>query len=174
MSHARLKKIDSNLLVRIFGNFMHPAIVVKNLGVSFNSNFSFTDHVRNIYKTCFIQIRNLRWVRQYLTYEAAIHAVNSFVSTYLDYCNSLFGSLSSFNMCKLQCIQNTLVIGLSQIVKDTHGHLLFSKDSIGCQLNFAVLSKLPLLIISFFTVVIPAILVLFCLFVVEMAQDTTL
>ena len=33
---------------------------------------------------------------------------NALVSSRLDYCNSLFRSLSSFNMCKLQCIQNTL------------------------------------------------------------------
>ena len=30
------------------------------------------------------------------------------MSSRLDYCNSFFRSLSSFNTCKLQCIQNTL------------------------------------------------------------------
>ena len=33
---------------------------------------------------------------------------NALVSNHLDYCKSLFRSLSSFNMCKLQCIQNIL------------------------------------------------------------------
>ena len=32
-SHAQLKKLDPYLPVRIFGNFMHPAVVVKNLGL---------------------------------------------------------------------------------------------------------------------------------------------
>ena len=32
-SHAQLKKLDPYLSVRIFGNFMHPAVVVKNLDV---------------------------------------------------------------------------------------------------------------------------------------------
>ena len=57
---------------------------------------------------CFIQMRDLRWVRQYLTDEAAVLAANALVSSRLDYCNSLFKRLSSFNMHKLQCIQNTL------------------------------------------------------------------
>ena len=53
-SHAQLKKLDSYLPVRIFGNCMHPAVVVKNLGVWFDANFSLADHVRNICKTCFV------------------------------------------------------------------------------------------------------------------------
>ena len=32
-SHVQLKKLDPYLPVMIFGNFMHPAVVVKNLGV---------------------------------------------------------------------------------------------------------------------------------------------
>ena len=88
---------------------MHPVVVVKNLGVWFDANFSFADHVRNICKTCFIQIHDLRRVRKHLTDEAAILAANASVTSRFDYCNSLFRSLSSLNMhLKLQCIQNTL------------------------------------------------------------------
>ena len=39
-SHAQLKKLDPYLPVKIFGNCMHPAVVVKNLGVWFDANFS--------------------------------------------------------------------------------------------------------------------------------------
>ena len=81
--HAQLKKLDPYLPVRIFGNFMHPAVVVKNLGVWFDANFSFADHVPNICKTCFIQVCDLRQVRQYLTDEAAILAANALVSSHL-------------------------------------------------------------------------------------------
>ena len=34
------QKLDPYLPVRIFGNFMHPAVVVKNLAVWFDANFS--------------------------------------------------------------------------------------------------------------------------------------
>ena len=106
-SHAQLKKLDSHLPVRIFGKFLHPSAVVKNLGVWFDANFSFADHVHNICKTSFIQMCDFWWVRQYLTDDAAVLVANALVSSRLDYCNSLFRSLSSFHMCKLQCIQNT-------------------------------------------------------------------
>ena len=86
---------------------MHPAVVVKNLGVWFDANFSFADQVCNICKTYFIQICDLRRVGQNFNDEAAILAANALVSSHLDYFNSLFRSLSSLNMHKLQCIQNT-------------------------------------------------------------------
>ena len=92
----------------IFGKLLHPSAVVKNLGVWFDANFSFADHVSNICKTCFIQMRDLRWIRQYLMDEADVLAANALVGSHLDYCNSIFRCLFSFNMCKLQCIQNTL------------------------------------------------------------------
>ena len=55
-----------------------------------------------------LQMHDFRRVRQYLMNEAAVLAANTLGSSRLDYCNSLFRSLPSFNMCKLQCIQKTL------------------------------------------------------------------
>ena len=106
ISSLDLMLSSGNLDLRILGNSIHQAVVVKNLGVCFNANFSFADHVCNICKT-FIQMRGLRRVRQFLTDEAAILAANALVCSRPDYCNSLFRSLSRLNMCKLWCIQNT-------------------------------------------------------------------
>ena len=69
---------------------------------------SHSNLVRNICKTCFIQIRDLRRVRKHLTDEAVILAANALVTSRFDFCNFLFRSLSSLNMHKLQCVQNTL------------------------------------------------------------------
>ena len=91
---------------------MCPAVVVKNLGVWFDANFSFADDVHNICKTCFIQMCDLRRVRQYLTDNGNVLGSNAFVSKHLDYCNSLF----SFPLSTCNC--------------NKHGHLLFSNDSI--------------------------------------------
>ena len=63
----------------IFGHFMHPVVVVKNLGVWFDANFSGADNGRNICKTCFFQMHDLWWVRQYLTDQAVILVANVLV-----------------------------------------------------------------------------------------------
>ena len=80
-AHAQVKILDPHFPVRIFCNSMHPTVVVKNLGVWFDANFSFADHVRSICKTCFIQMYDLRLVRQYLIDEATIPAANALVSS---------------------------------------------------------------------------------------------
>ena len=66
-SHVQPKKSDSYLPVRIFGKLSYPSAVAKNLGVWFDANFSFGGHAHNICKTCFIQMCDIRRVRQYLT-----------------------------------------------------------------------------------------------------------
>ena len=73
----------------------------------FDSDFSFSKHVQNVCKSCFIQLRDFRNIRQFLTQDAAVSFANAFVSSRLAYCNSLIRSLSKFNLHRLQSIQNS-------------------------------------------------------------------
>ena len=90
-----------------------------------DNDFSFIAHVRSICKGCF---RNFTF-RRYLTNKSAFLVANALLSSRLDYCNSLFRSLSSSNMCRLQCVQNTLArivtkhtkyANITPILKDLH------------------------------------------------------
>ena len=107
-SKAQHQKISSNFPVSILGSLLYPVDSVRNLGVWFYAEFSFSEHVKRTGNACFLQMRNLRRIRQYLTPEVAVLAANALVSSCLDYCNSLFRGLSCFNLHKLQSIQNTL------------------------------------------------------------------
>ena len=62
---------------------------------------------QTVNKSWFVQLRDFRHVGQFLTRDASILVANALVSSWLDYCNSLFRSLSKFNLRKLQCIQNS-------------------------------------------------------------------
>ena len=64
-------------------------------------------HVQKVCKSCFVQPCEFRYVRRFLTHDASVLVTNAVVSSRLDYCNSLFRSLSKFNLHKLQCIQNS-------------------------------------------------------------------
>ena len=88
-SKAQRKKISSYFPVSILGSFLHPVDSVRNLGVWFDADFSFTEHVKMTCKVCFLQIRDLRRIRQYITPEVAVLAANALVSSRLDYCNSV-------------------------------------------------------------------------------------
>ena len=93
--------------IDILGNPLHPTESVRNLGVWFDSDFSFSTHAQNVCKGCFSQLRDFRNIRQFLTQDAAVSVANAFVSSRLDYCNSLFRSLSKVNLHRLQPIQNS-------------------------------------------------------------------
>ena len=99
----------------ILGSLLCPAEPVKNLCVWFDSDFSLSKHVQNVCKSCFAQLCDFRHVRQFLTHDASVLVANALVSSRLDYCNSLFRSLSKFNLYKLQCIQNSA----TRIVQNT-------------------------------------------------------
>ena len=74
------------------------------LPVKFDSDFSFSKHVKNVCKSCFVQFCDFRLVRQFLTHNVFVLVANALVSSQLDYCNSL-----KFKLCILQCIQNSEV-----------------------------------------------------------------
>ena len=86
------------------GNFLSPAEAVRNPDVWFDSDFSFLRHVQNICKSCFAHIQDLKHFRGYLTSHVALMAVNAFVGSRLDYCNSLFRSLSAVDCRSLASI----------------------------------------------------------------------
>ena len=85
----------------------------------FDSDFSFSKHIQNVCKSCFIQLRDFRNIRQVLTQDAAVSVANAFVSSRLDYCNSLFRSLSKFNLHRLQSIQNSATRIVTNLSKYT-------------------------------------------------------
>ena len=97
----REKMLNACFPIDILGNPLHPTESVRNLGVWFDSDFSFSKHVQNVCKGCFIQLRDFRNIRYFLTQDAAVSVANAFVISRLDYCNSLFSSLSKFNLHRL-------------------------------------------------------------------------
>ena len=68
---------------------------------------SHPEHIQNVCKSCFIELRDFRNIRQFLTQHTAVSVANAFVSSWLDYCNSLFRSFSKFSLHRLQSIQNS-------------------------------------------------------------------
>jgi hypothetical protein len=102
----RSKVLSSSLSFR--GNDLTPSSHVRNLGITFDSNLSFTNHITNVCRSSFHQIRQLRQVRSSLDRNSTIILANALVSSKLDYCNSLLYSLPTSTIKRLQRVQNSL------------------------------------------------------------------
>ena len=94
--------------VNILGNCLSPKDVGQYLDVLYNSKYSFTNHVNSVIKSCFANLQDLHCIRCFLSYDVSVMVANALVSSRLDYCNSLFRSLFSKNITRLQNIQNCL------------------------------------------------------------------
>ena len=102
-------KLKACFPIDILGSPLCPVDSVKNLGVWFNSDFSLSKHVQNVYESCFVKLCDVSYVRRFLTHDVSVLVANALVSSRSNNCNSLFRSLSMFNLHKLKGIQNNAV-----------------------------------------------------------------
>ena len=65
------------------------------------------NHINQICKACFSHIHNIRRISKFLSKECLQTLVHAFVTSRLDYCNSLLYGLPKYQICKPQRVQNT-------------------------------------------------------------------
>ena len=72
----------SQLILMVY--FLSPAEAARNFGVWFDSDFSLSRHVQNIFKSWFAQIQDLKCLRGYRTSCVALMDANALVGNQLD------------------------------------------------------------------------------------------
>jgi len=81
--------------------------VVNDLGLLIDGELTVANHIAALSRSCFFHMRQLRSIRHSLTSEAMLTLIQAFVSSRLDYCNSvLVAGVSSQLLQKMQVIQN--------------------------------------------------------------------
>ena len=80
---------------------------VRDLGVIFDSILNLRSHINSICKSSSLAVRNIGRVRKYLSREQMERLIHAFISSRIDYCNSLLYGLPSCDIDKVQRIQNT-------------------------------------------------------------------
>ena len=79
----------------------------RNLGVWLDSNLSMGDHIAKTSSAAFNYLYNIRRIRKYLSKESTETLIHAFISSHLDYCNSLLYSLPAYQIQKLQRVHNS-------------------------------------------------------------------
>ena len=82
---------------------------VRNLGFILDPELSLDAHVKRMTSTCFYQLRQLKTIRRSLNSDTAQMLVHAFVTSRLDYCNSLLAgaskSITNPQRCGQTCYQ---------------------------------------------------------------------
>ena len=152
-SKAQRQKISSHFPVSILGSLLHPVDSVRNLGVWFDADFSFSEHIKRTCKACFLQMRDLRRIRKYLTSEVAVLAANALVSSRLDYV-TLYSEVCPVSISTNCKVFRTPLLVLLQIIESMLMLHPFYRNSTGCLLSIVVFSKPQHLCINFCIVVL--------------------
>ena len=103
--------------IELFGNFITPVRVVRNLGMIRDGNMTILDHISSACQRCFYQLRQIRRVRKSLSAASKLLLVLASVHSRLDYCNSVLHSLSRSRLQLLKSVLNSaarLIRGLGR------------------------------------------------------------
>ncbi len=92
----------------------------RNLGVLFDRHLTMVPHVKQVCRTSYMHLRNIGNIRKTLTRESTEILIHAFVSSRLDYCNSLLYGLPATTVSKLQRVQNTAVRILTHTSRYDH------------------------------------------------------
>ena len=106
-TRQQLQKV-SNISTLSFGDSqIAPSCEVRNLGTWFDSKMSMLSHINKTCSSAFYYLYNMRRIRKYLSRSVTESLVHAFITSRVDYCNSLhdMGLPNSYIM-KLQRIQN--------------------------------------------------------------------
>ena len=102
------KQLLSHFPINILGNQVSPVQSVRNLGVVFDSNFTFSDLVSQVIKSTRVHARDLYRICSLLDLKTSVLLANALGSSRLYYCNFLFLSLTDFELGRLQLVPNSL------------------------------------------------------------------
>ena len=125
-THQRLRTFPAIPAVKIADIDINISNEITSLGVIMDSKLTLDSHISAICKSCYYHLRSLRHIRRSLTQDMAISVAVAIVQSRLDYCNSLLYDISTFNISKLQRVQN---LAARLALNDWHSpsHVLVSK-----------------------------------------------
>ncbi|XP_075329020.1 uncharacterized protein LOC142388045 [Odontesthes bonariensis] len=102
----RFREKLSSYIVTLDGISLASSSTVRNLGVIFDQNLSFDSHIKQVSRTAFFHLHNIVKIRNILSQSDAEKLIHAFVTSRLDYCNSLLLSCPTYSLKSLQLIQN--------------------------------------------------------------------
>ena len=92
--------------IRIGDANIPPSNKCRNLGVIFDPNMSFISHLSTVSKSVRFHLRNLDFIQRFLNQTSTEQLVHAFITSRLDFCNSLMYNLPQHHIDKLQRLQN--------------------------------------------------------------------
>ena len=102
----QLAKVDVNNIT-VGESVVNTKPIVTNLGSWFDSQLSMSTHISKLCSSAFFHLHNIRRIRKFLSPVETNSLVHAFVTSRVDYCNSLLYGLPASQLNKVQLVLNT-------------------------------------------------------------------
>lgn len=79
---------------------------VRNLGVVIDNNLQFDRQIASVVGSSFFHLRSFAKIKSFLSNASLEVAIQAFITSRLDYCNSLYYGISKNQISRLQVVQN--------------------------------------------------------------------
>lgn len=92
----------------------------KNLGVIYDSALKFDKQINSVVRGSFFQLRAIAKLKSFLSFKDLKIVLHGFISSRIDYCNSLYMGVSQSSLSRLQLVQNAAARLLTGTRKRDH------------------------------------------------------
>lgn len=92
----------------------------RNLGCIQDSALKMDKHISQVCRTAFYHLKNISRIRRYLHHDAVATTIHAFVTSRLDFCNSLLYGITKRQLTRLQRAQNSAARILSGTGRRDH------------------------------------------------------
>ena len=100
-SPYRVKSLKTPAL-QMGASSITPNGSVKNLDVIFDQCINMYEHVTSVCRAAYYHLKNIHCLKSFLTQEALVIVIHAFITSRIDYCNSLLYGTSDYNINRLQ------------------------------------------------------------------------
>ncbi len=98
--------LQHDFTIQLDSSTITPSNSVRNLGIIFDDQLTFKEHIAKTARSCRFALHNIRKIRPFLRQHTAQLLVQALVISRLDYCNAFLAGLPSCTIKALQMIQN--------------------------------------------------------------------
>ena len=105
-TRQQLAKVNINC-IRVESTDVCPVTVARNLGSWFDEQLTMSTHISKLCGVAFYHLHNIKRIRKYLSRESTEMHLHAFITSRVDYCNSLLYGLRNYQLNKLQRVLNS-------------------------------------------------------------------
>ena len=106
--------------IPIGNSIVDHSSTIRNLGVYLDQELNMQSHISSVCKSAYSNLKNIARIRKYLSESATQSLVHAFITSRIDFCNSLLYGISKQSLLKLQHIQNSAARLVKRVKKSEH------------------------------------------------------